>query len=254
MSDFARIYTPFGDLKNAKNATTRTVPYYCRFDGCNARMTLVSMGTDKAHFRSCSIQEHAFSYCIKDNISFHSDQYNENLFNFDTLKNHILKEKNINIHNSSSHSSTPSTIGNNQLRPIRTLGTFYAACLSRGINRYYGDVYINDILACSENYDENKAGFSGFKLVELTYYHKVKDELAFIFNYPTYNSKYKTHVKVTFTDPKDFWQIFNHFKNISKPYLEPIVIAADWNFSNSPEYSCEAIVRQSSQHVFMSKI
>ena len=51
----------------------------------------------------------------------------------------------------------------------------------------YNGILIDDIFADENNYERYQQGIEDYKIVETTFYHKIKDELAFRLNYPANN-------------------------------------------------------------------
>ncbi len=109
-------------------------------------------------------------------------------------------------------------------------------------------------MRCKENYTDFISNPCGFFIVETSYYHKVKDEFAFLLNVPMFNSKMPTyHVKVNFTNVNDFWRVYEHHKKLKKSYLSIMLIAAEWvAVTNNPDYMAECTISKSSQHTYIS--
>ena len=76
--------------------------------------------------------------------------------------------------------------GGRHLR-IHTLPILYAMCISETKNEMYNGILIDDIFADENNYERYQQGIEDYKIVETTFYHKIKDELAFRLNYPANN-------------------------------------------------------------------
>ncbi len=211
MASMACIGNPNGAIVKADKLTLKETEqcFYCSTTGCDARMMLVSRMTEHAHFRSYHIRDHKFDQCIVKSLSFDSSKYSEKSFNLNDAIKHIVGSDNpLNIHKRNNsvlyHSSTKhSTIGGTQDMPIHTLKELYAQCLDTGIKGTYAGICINDILACRHNFNIYRNGFEGFKIVEVTYYKKVYNEPALLFNYPYYDrGKINLYVSILKTAKK----------------------------------------------------
>ena len=110
-----------------------------------------------------------------------------------------------------------------------------------------------DFMRCKENYMDFVANPCGFFVVETSFYHKVKDEYALLLNVPMFDSKMSNyHVKVKFENTKDFWRVYNHYKKLQKPYLNILLIAAEWvAVKDNSDYIAECTIRKSNQHAYI---
>lgn len=257
MADRACIYDPNGQLVYAGHDDfDKAASFYCQYQGCNARMHIVSPNNSQEHFRSYHISDHAFSYCIRQDVVFYPDKYDEKLFRVNYFFHDLLhtdKEEQ-NIHNGH-HSG--GNVGHNQGIPIRTLKTIYAAMLHVGIGGTYGDMVVDDYLCCADNYTKYRNGFTGNKIVELTYARKVygRGIRDIEFCYPYYNGKISTKVLVHFKQDKDFWHVYDHYKGkLGKQVeLEPLIIAAVWRKPASSAYIAECDIERPKQHVYVQQ-
>lgn len=255
MANVACIHVPNGERVTAGQDTfDRNAHFFCQNPGCNARMHIVNAYNPREHFRSYRIEDHVFSYCVRNDLDFRPDQYNPKLFHIQDFENRLLGDptESSNIHNGHHGGGV---VGNNQNIPIRTLKTLYAAMVSADIHGVYGDMTINDYLCCYENYSQYQAGFTGFKIVELTYAHKVKGMgiRDIVFNYPYKDNQHRTQVLVHFNKEDDFWRVYNHYKQMIErdAHLNPIIIGAVWKPAEDDRYIATCEINNPRQHVYL---
>lgn len=253
MAKKARIWKPNGKSVNAGQVYSK-IPFYCDTDNCDAPMLIVSMGEDSAHFRSKSKLDHKFPICIRNDIEFDTDKYNKNLFKLNSFKNRMLSiSEKPNIHKGSGGGGTVGTGSRIAPDTLKSIYTAYVESLSSGEDTI-GDCKYSDFMRCKENYTDFISNPCGFFIVETSYYHKVKDEFAILFNVPMFNLETPTyHVKVNFTNSNDFWRVYEHHKKLKKPYLSIMLIAAEWvAVIGNPDYIAECTVTKSSQHTYIT--
>lgn len=253
MAKKARIWKPNGKSVKANDVYSK-IPFFCDNNGCDASMIIVSMGDASAHFRSKSKLAHKFPICVRNDIEFDSDKYNKDLFKLNDFKNNLLNVgEGLNIHKGTGGGGrvgTGSKIAPNTLKEIYAA---YIESLSSGEDTI-GDCKYSDFMRCKENYTEFLSNPNGFFIVETSYYHKIKEEHAIIFNVPVFEPKNPVyHVKVSFTNADDFWNVYNHHKKLKKPYLSIMLIAAEWVATkNNLDYIAECKVTKSSQHAYIT--
>ncbi len=252
MAKKARILKPDGQSVNACEVCSK-MRFYCDTDDCDAEMLIVSIGEDSAHFRSKSKSDHKFPICIRNDIKFKTDTYDKNLFKLNRFKNRMLgSSRKNNIHKGLGGGGTVGTGSRIAPDTLKSIYAAYVESLSSG-NDTIGDCKYSDFMRCKENYKDFITNPCGFFIVETTYYHKVEHEFAILFNVPMFNSRTKTyHVKVNFTDSNDFWRVYGHYKKLKKPYLNIMLIAANWVATNNPDYIAECTVKKSSQHAYIT--
>ena len=250
MASIARLGHPDGQPVFAKDVFSRRPPFFCINDGCSARMYIVSMGESRAHFRSASIDDHNYSYCLRQDITFNPDEYDETLFHInDFIKTILAGITKASIHNHNNGGG--GSVGTGNRVCINTLKGFYSAYLHYGIHGKYGDCLIGDYLCGYDNYETYKNGFTGFKVVEATYYYAIKEEKAIVFNFPSYDSEHSSHIKVIFIDDKDRMSIVKHCKAIKRFWMRPILIAGDWKTSSNKDIIAECVVNKRTQHAYI---
>ena len=253
MAEKARIWKPNLKSVNARDVH-RKIPFYCDTDGCNAEMIIVSMGEKTAHFRSKSKQEHRFASCIRNDIEFDTDKYDKSLFNLDAFKRNILStSEKVNIHNGAGGGGIVGTGSRIAPNTLKSIYAAYIESLSSGEDTI-GNCMYSDFMRCKENYTDFISNPCGFFIVETSYYHKVKDEFAFLLNVPMYNPQTQSfHVKVNFTNRNDFWRVYNHHKKLKKAYLSIMLLAAEWKaVKGNADYIAECTLSKSSQHTYIS--
>ncbi|MCM1494232.1 MAG: hypothetical protein NC089_00350 [Bacteroides sp.] len=228
-------------------------PFYCCTEGCNAKMILVGGGTGHAYFRSKDIKEHTSSSCIKCSIRFNSDNYDEERFDlnfaFESMLglNHSIKD--VQRGNSGANNTE---VGKKRKIRIHTLPALYSMCISKNKTDYYKGIQIDDILVDNENYEKYKNGINGYKIVEVSKYHKVENEFAFIMNYPADNRGLESWVKISFKNAKLFWKHYNNLKTSN--HIEPIVIAGNWiSCPNNKDYQSECQITSKNQNYYVKE-
>ena len=253
MATRARIWKPDGKSVDAREVYSK-IPFFCDIDHCDAPMLIVSMGENSAYFRSKSQLDHKFPICIRNDIKFHSDKYDKDLFKLNSFKNRMLSvSEKTNIHKGSGRGGTVGTGSRIAPDTLKTIYAAYVESISSGEDTI-GDCKYSDFMRCKENYKDFIADPSGFFIVETSYYHKVKDEFALLLNVPIFDPKTPTyHVKVNFTNTNDFWSVYNHYKKLKKPYLDIMLVAAEWGVAaKDSEYIAECTVTKSSQHTYIT--
>lgn len=223
----ANINSPDGKTYNAKDVPIdlHKRPFYCSTPGCRARMTHCNGGSGDDYFRSLNINEHISPNCIKKSVIFKHSEYDENRFDLKFAFESMLSIPH-NVHQHRTKNTNPKTIGGGRHNRIHTLPLLYALCLHVGKSGTYNGFLIDDILADDENYERYSKGIEGYKLVETSMFHKVKNEYAIILNYPCDNRNRDSWVRVNFENVDLFWTVYNRMKNSS--HLQPIIISGDW--------------------------
>ena len=252
MAKKARIWSPNGTSKNASEIYSK-IPFYCDVDGCDAEMFIVSMGEPSAHFRSKCQLDHKFPICIRNDITYNTDKYDKNLFKIHNFINNILNiPVKPNIHIGSGGGGIVGTGSRIAPYTLKTIYEAYVESLSSGDDTI-GDCKYADFMRCKENYMDFVANPCGFFVVETSFYHKVKDEYALLLNVPIFDPKMPNyHVKVNFENTKDFWRVYNHYKKLQKPYLNILLIAAEWvAVKDNSDYIAECTIRKSNQHAYI---
>ena len=222
---------------NEKNNT-----FICCTPSCNAEMILVGAGTGNAYFRSKNIKKHISNQCIKNSITFNPSKYDENYFDlnfaFESMLglNHSIRTIDRGI-----TGIKKGNVGGSKKLRIHTLPLLYAMCLSVGKSGFYNKISINELLADNENYNKYYNGIEGYRIVETSMYHKVKDEFAFIMNYPAENFGLNSWVKIIFQSKDIFWKQYDKLKNSN--HIEPIIIAGNWEIvKDTSDYHSQCII------------
>ena len=159
-------------ILKAKDAAINHISqtFYCKTLGCKACMTLVDAShPESAYFRRLpNSPEHASIFCSADG-NFNPTEYEEKKFDFEYLAEKIMKEhdrkksyrlKNIVIN------------GGGGKKSISTVKQMYLMCRKYAV---YNGIRTNQILADERNFTENRNGILGKKIVQCTYYHKIKN-------------------------------------------------------------------------------
>lgn len=216
-------------------------PFYCCTNGCCAQMILVNgANSEQAYFRSKSKSDHISRECIKNALVFNESHYNEALYNNDFAFKSILGLTHTNkdkagVKRGRTGTRTGTMGGSKNLR-IHTLPTLVNMCVNKSKQDTYNGVTIGDILADKENYDRYKAGIRGYKVVEVSYYKKVYQETALLFNYPADNKGLSSWVKVIFPPEQEqlFWDQYTKCKS-DLSHSKVLYIAGDWHECSTPD-------------------
>ncbi len=197
-----------------------------------------------AFFRSKDKSQHISNKCIKNSIIFDASKYAENRFDINFAFDSMLGKR-PSTERGTTGTKTGSVGGSRQLR-IHTLPKLYAMCISKDKTDNYNGILIDEILVDNENFDKYSGGIKGNRIVETSKYHKAKDELAFIMNYPAGNFGTGSWVKIIFEDTQMFWNQYNKLKNSN--HIEPIIIAGNWEtISGNPEFHSQCVIHSESQ-------
>lgn len=211
--------------------SNRKGPFFCCTENCRAKMILVN-GADpsRAYFRSEHRADHISRECIKNALVFSESDYNEDLYDNNFAFESILglRHSDRNLYRGNTGSHTGAVGGSRNLR-IHTLPKLVAMCLHRGKSSSYNSTPIDDILVDGDNYDRYKNGIRGYRVVEVSYFKKVYQEHAFLFNCPADNKGLDSWVKVVFPPDLDklFWQQYRKCQSDSS-HSEILYIAGKW--------------------------
>lgn len=259
MSVFANMDNPEGKKVNANQVsiTCKDHRFFCSTPGCSAEMIFCHGGTERdAYFRSKDINAHIGPECNKKTISFNESAYDEDRFDLDFAFESILGLNKGRINANPSHRARNLQVGRGHHNRIHTLPLLYAVCLSRGKDGFYNGYAIDEILADKENFDRYSNKIEGYKLVEMSYYKKVPDELSFLMNYPSDNRSgpFRGHwVKITFDSSlkKFYWDTY---KKLKGSHLEPIIVAGFWTIASPGEgYQSECLITGKNQMHWVKK-
>ena len=207
----------------AKDASINHVNriFYCKTPGCKTCMTLVDAAhPERAYFRKLpNSPEHSSVFCSADG-NFDPTKYEEKKFNFEDLADKIMRGSES---KNTRGSGNTEKHGGGGKKSISTVKQIYLMC-----RKYveYNGIKTNIILADERNFEENKNGISGTKVVQCTYYHKVKDEFSYIMNYPSFPYKNGKHIRIDFGNDRLFWEFYNKIKTSN--HKELILMLGDW--------------------------
>ncbi len=249
MAKYARELYPNGKTVRATDVYRKT-SFYCNNEGCSAEMYIVSMGSPSAHFKSKAKREHRFTKCIRSDVIYNTDKYDNNLFQYDTFKIRMLKsseKKNHDKHNFS--------VGSGSRIAPHTLKSLYASYINSldSGNDAIGDSNFSHFMCCRENCDIFLSNPNGFFVVETSFYHKVKDELAFILNVPIYEpNRRNAHIKVVFNNETDFCKVYKHYRSLKNYYKSIFLVAGEFKSVDNQNYIAECTIYKSSQHAYIN--
>ena len=116
-------------------------------------------------------------------------------------------------------------IGGN-CQAIRSLKSIYNMCVNHNKSDFYNGVKIGSFFADEENYKIYDSNLEGYVIVECSFYKKVYNESALLFNYPADFKKPHNIVRVDFDSEDICWNYYRKYKGCH--HTEPIVIAGNW--------------------------
>mgnify|MGYP000805771000 FL=1 len=208
-------------------------------------MTLVDAShPESAYFRRLpNSPEHASIFCSADG-NFNPTEYEEKKFDFEYLAEKIMKEhdrkksyrlKNIVIN------------GGGGKKSISTVKQMYLMCRKYAV---YNGIRTNQILADERNFTENRNGILGKKIVQCTYYHKIKNEFSCIMNYPSFPYPSGKYIRIDFEKSKLFWEFYNKVKTSN--HKELILVLGDWKTRKvGDDYIAECVIYRNRQYSFL---
>ncbi len=235
------------NILKAKDAAISHInqTFYCKTEGCKTCMTLVDAANpESAYFRKLpSSPEHVSIFCSADGI-FNPTKYEEKKFNFEDLADKIMSG--ISSKSISGTGSKETQVGGGK-KSISTVKQMYLMC--RKCVEYNG-IKTNKILADERNFEENKNGIWGKKIVQCTYYHKVQNEFSYIMNYPSFPYKHGKYIRIDFEDRKLFWEFYNKVKPSN--HKELILILGDWETGKvGDDYIARCTIYRNRQYSFL---
>jgi len=225
--------------------------FYCITPNCKAEMTLVNMGNiEEAYFRrKPSSPAHISAKCVRCGIRFDRTRYDETKFTTKGLFDWVLSQP-TESHKGKTGTKTGKRGG--KTLGFRSLGNIYRLCASMDKSDIYNGVTIGDIFADYENATRYINNLEGNLIVEVTYYCKLHNELALLFNYPSDFKTTHNIVRVDFQNTKSFWDYYKILNRSRKSkHTEPIVIAGVWKkIENNPNYQAQCTIISTRQIYF----
>ncbi len=221
--------------------------YYCKCDGCSAHMYAYALGQTNARFVSYNKFEHVSISCIPVEMEFDPTAHSEELFDMDTYIMNVCGEvkhidRGARIPTSTEHRHVH--IKTKPLTAINTTNDLYLQFCHAGLEASYNGYSVNEFFACRNNYEEKSHGFTGFQLVEASFYKYHPYTQYMDFNFTPYGkiTFEPVHIRLDFGDKdKAFGFYKQHFadKKTWKPkkgvYTRLIVIAGVWEKLNSSD-------------------
>lgn len=229
--------------------------FCCITNGCFARMYGYALGSHNARFNSYNINEHISSSCIGRDLNFNPHQYVEEMFNIDEIEAfYNSKTSNSNSERDYNNDSKPVIINNKDKTSFRSLNALYAIFSNIGVNGYYNGVPINNHFACRDNYDEKKDGFTGFHVVETSFYKIIPYTSYILFNFTPYGSitRFPAHILIEFEDNKKMYAFYKkHFYN-KQAHKRLVIICGTWFKDTTVEDEiCRCNIYKMSQFKFI---
>lgn len=239
MPDTARKDSPSGPIVNIHDCTIadKDNHFYCSTAGCPAVMSIVSFGTPDAYFRRLpSSPKHISVDCVRCALIFDPSKYDETKFNKNSAFNWMFTPP------KSTRGTTGTKkghVGGSAHNSLRTLGNIYKMCVTKSKSDTYNRYKINDMFADAENYSYYKTNLNGNIIVECSFFKKVYNEPALLFNYPTDYKKDHVILRLNFENEQLCWDYYNKLKTTS--HTEPIAIAGNLEpVKGNPDYQCQA--------------
>lgn len=248
----ARRNSNTGPVVNASQVTINEKQdlFYCVTSDCDAVMKVVNVGNiEEAYFRRLpSSPYHISANCMRCGITFDKTKYVERKFTMQRFVDWVFSEPN------SNHKGTTGTnrkkVGGGSMG-FRSLRRIYEMCVALGKNGRYNGILIDDIFADEENYARYNSNLNGFLVVECSYYKKIYEENALLFNYSTNFKKPHIIVRMNFADEESCWKYYKKFKGCH--HTEPIAIAGIWRPTSGiseAQFECDYV---SSRQIYVVK-
>lgn len=99
-------------------------------------------------------------------------------------------------------------------------------CVTRDKSDYYNGFKIGSFFADEANYKVYDGNLEGYVIVECSFFKKVYNEPALLFNYPTDFKKPHNIIRLNFDKEDTCWNYYHKYKGCH--HTEPIVIAGNW--------------------------
>lgn len=257
MADLARYYDTSTNTWITITASEATIKhagknmqYKCRNPLCNVDMCLKNVSdAKKAMFAAFpkQVKNHVSTECIRSGIQFTKSKYAEYKFVFSEFMQGLMQEDETS--RISKKPSSNSTIPVSKNPPIRGLLTAYKMCVTLGADGHYNNISINDIFAGETNYKTYSAGFTGYKIVECSFYYDVHEQMSFILNYPIFNGNRRQYVKINIENRNLFFELRKKLI-ASTTHREPIVVAGEWTVSDYKDCCAECLIKNKKQIAF----
>lgn len=216
-------------IVNAKDTTisdTKKI-FYCKTSNCHACMGLVN-GADpnRAYFRRLpSSPKHCSILCSADG-NFDSVQYDESKFDFDVIADKIINGE---IVSENCSKLEGLAVGSGK----KSLSSVYQVYLMCRKYETYNGWRTGEILADERNFRRYQTGIDGNKIAQCTPYHKIKDEYAYLMNYPLFPYKVSRYIRLDFASEKLFWRFYNKVKMSN--HKELVIILGKWEKAEDGE-------------------
>lgn len=251
------------DLTDKQKVDAKTLPQYCKnhdfqclTDGCEARLYSYDIGGLRARFVSYNKFDHISTACIASELEYNPHSYAQHLFDLDKFINNLCSQHDVLNHAPVNHEMRNGIIRihNRHQTAISTLGELYSQCCVTGLGNYYNGYLIDDIFASRDNYAVKSLGFTGFHVVETSFYKYIPYTSQMDFNYTPFGLITTTpvHVRISFSSADIAYKYYcRHFmdKTTKKAkagiHRNLIVIGGVWEASNLSD--CIAVCNIASQ-------
>lgn len=202
--------------------------FFCPTKGCCAEMSIVHAGdAENAFFRRKPLSgRHISANCVRCNLEFNEQKYDETQFNSDRLFSYILSKPGASVHRADTGVKTEKIGGRT---PVKTLKIFYELVCKKGIESTYNGIIIGDLMAGHLNYPNYKEHLLGVHVVEVSYYKKVYGENKILFNYPCDWKDEHILLQINFENEDICFDYAKIFKAYS--HTDPLVLCGDWRNS-----------------------
>jgi len=232
---------------NAQNTTIEDIKkeFFCKTSGCQAVMTLVNGASDNAYFRrKPKSAKHISVFCSADG-NFDPTQYDENSFDFKKVAEGLMKVLAFSNCHSGEATGGKVITGGGGRKMLTTVDQIYCMCRKYDL---YNEIDTTDILADERDYLKYEHGIKGYKIVQCTVYHKVKDENSYVMNFPSFPFQTNKYVKLNFSSEKLFWHFYNKFKSTN--HKELIIVLGIWETPET-EHIAECTIYNTRQIHFL---
>lgn len=195
--------------------------FYCHNTKCSGKVYLKGYQTSVTpHFYSKNHQ----GWCKSTKLKFDATEYEENLFNLESVFMNLLNKK----YNKQSTKSSISAFakGDGKTRSLSKMAQIYRMCKSLSYNDEYNDIKVWRILMDDRCNHILARGIYGIHMIECAFYRFDSNRLQLFFKYPlNQNLKNRYTVRLDFSNQDEYYSIK---KKVFENKGLPIVIFGDW--------------------------
>lgn len=199
--------------------------YFCPTPHCTARMSIRSIGGEKAaHFATKKSTSHS-DFCRLRTNQINPTQYDEEQFNIENFMNNLLQGQD--YVGGGGENRNEEREGDGKIKPISTVRQLYSICIQKSINQYYNEVRIADLLVDTRTRHIYFIYIRGFHLVECQFWRYVGGNNVYYARYwlDDDNNNY-LKIKLECQNNQIFDQVYN------RVFQRRFVVAGNWRTEN----------------------